>query len=447
MHMRFLRPVLITALFLAAAPAAQAYDVTVSVSADPLAGKAATITAKGTSDAARDLFVYVEKGATSCAPTASSQDALTGPTAISKPVNGAFTETASFTPDAAASYRVCAYISQGSAAVPDASGFTSFSSRAGATSISLTPPPDPTVGQTGTIAVAGSSELSRRLYVYVQKAGPDCAATAGAQNSRSGPSTTNGRAVTGSFTESDKFKPDAVAAYRVCAYLSASLTAVPDTVQTIVFSARASSSGIQLGASGNQNGFGAAVSVSGRTDRKLKLYVVARRGGGSCASTVRAQQRASRSVTVVNNVSVQGAYSRTANLATQPVTNYALCAYLTSSTTAKPSAGASSRFVATGVRATPLRRQSLIRRRVVLVSVVCGEACTLKASGKVAGGRLKGVSRTLQPFRRATLRLRVPKRALRRMRSQVRRKKTIRAKVSVRQAGGRTVGILIFSRK
>ena len=445
--MKILRPILITALFLAAAPAAQAYDVTVSVSADPVTGKAATITAKGSAEAARDLFVYVEKGATTCAATASAQDALTGPTAISKPVNGAFTEAGSFTPDAATSYRVCAYLSAGSAAAPDATAFVSFTARAGATSISITPPSDPTVGQTGTIAIAGSSELSRRLYVYVQKAGTDCASTAGGQNSRSGPSTTNGRAVTGAFTESDKFKPDAVAAYRVCAYLASSLTAAPDTVSTIVFTSRASSSGIQLGATGNQNGFGASVSVSGRTDRKLKLYVIARRGGGGCASTVRSQQRASRTVTVVNNVSVQGAYSRTGNLATQPVTNYGLCAYLTTSTSAKPAAKSSGRFTATGIRATALKRQSLIRRRAVFVSVVCGEACTLKASGKVTGGRLKGVSRTLQPFRRATLRLKVPKGALRKMRSQVRRKKAIRAKVSVRQAGGRAISVLIFSRK
>jgi len=347
MTMRFLAPI---AFLLVFAPAAQAYDVTVTVSADPVVGKVATITAKGSSDAARDLFVYVEKGATTCAATASAQDALPGPTAISKPVSGAFTETASFTPDTAVGYRVCAYLSQGSAAVPDATGFAPFSARVAAASIAIEPPADPVVGRTGQFVVTGASEAARRLYVYVQKAGADCAATASAQNARTGPSTTNGRTVTGAFAERDSFKPDAVASYRVCAYLASSTTAAPDAVGSIVFAARASASGIQLGASGNDNGFGATVSISGRTDRKLKLYVVARRGGGSCASTVSAQQRASRTVTVVNNVSVQGAYSRTTPLATQPVTNYRLCAYLTSSRTARASARATRTFTPSSSR-------------------------------------------------------------------------------------------------
>lgn len=435
-----------------AAPAAQAYSASISVSADPVAGQGSTITTSGTSDAARDLFVYVERAGVDCAATAAAQAARPGiATATSgKAVNGAFSDSASYAPSLAAAYRVCAYVSLGSSAVPDTTATAGFTARAGSAGIAITVPPDPVVNVSQTIVTSGSSELARKLYVYAEKNGSVCAATASAQNLRPGPSLTNGKAVTAAFTETDKYKPDAVASYRICAYVATASTATPDAVGTAVFAARASAAAIQIGAAGADTGFGAQVTASGRSDKTLKLYVYARRGGGGCSSTARAMSRQRNTNSVISNLSVSGAYSKVAPLATQPVTTYRLCAYLTSSSTARPTSKATGLFVAQGIRATALRRQSLKRRKAVLVSVVCGEACTITSRGRVnvRAGKLKPVTKSLKAFRRTTLRLKFSRRALPAIKRRLKRGKAVSASVLVRQAGGAAKSrVTVFSRK
>jgi hypothetical protein len=219
--------------------ASAAYAITgITTSADPTEDKTVTVTASGTLDAGKYVWVVRKSTSDPCPATASAAYS-SGWSYMNLGGDyygaGSFSESNSFTPAEAGTVRVCAYVGESSTSTPLAVRSHDFTVRLPTASLaSITVSADPTEDRSVTVTVAGTIEVGRYVWVVRKSTSDPCPATASAAYS-SGWSYMNlggDYYGAGSFSESNSFTPAEAGTVRVCAYVGESSTSTPLAVRS-----------------------------------------------------------------------------------------------------------------------------------------------------------------------------------------------------------------------
>jgi hypothetical protein len=168
-----------TKLTIAREPHAQ---VAIAVSAEPAEEQPVTLTASGTSEADRRLYVYALAGTSACPSSPSGLYygfELSGTDGFSSDGDviaaGAFSRSYQYSPVAAGAYRLCAYVDEAASDTPNASVDGSFVARNPTVALTATITPDTyAAGDTLTATVTARAERDRRLYVLLAPATKAC---------------------------------------------------------------------------------------------------------------------------------------------------------------------------------------------------------------------------------------------------------------------------------
>jgi hypothetical protein len=218
--------------------------LTIAFSGDPTEDTPVTVTTSGTTEVSRSLFVFAEQSGTSCAATAFEHDNRAGSVRLTYGYGYGYTtqdfsDQDSLTPTEASAYRICAYLAETASAQPNATKSETFTARRPAATVATTASGEFGIGKTLTVTSAGTTEVSRSLFVFVQAGGNDCASTAFEHDNRANAlRLTYGYGygyITRSFTDQDTFTPAAGGTYRLCAYVAESASSQPNAVSTSTF--------------------------------------------------------------------------------------------------------------------------------------------------------------------------------------------------------------------
>jgi hypothetical protein len=214
-----------TALSLGASAANAAATLQVSASADPVVGQAVAITASGSADQASSsdlLRVYLDSSGT-CGSSAYSESTRSSSSVVidSYVTQGAYSESASWTPSDTTSVEACGYVSSSDPATPDAFNTTAISPRLPHASVSVALPPNAHTTATFTIRVAGSAEVGALLWVYLEPYGGYCSSTPAAEASSGGQTVLEHSDVgPPPFNDSLDVQPPYPISIRLCAYVT-----------------------------------------------------------------------------------------------------------------------------------------------------------------------------------------------------------------------------------
>jgi hypothetical protein len=236
----------------------------IAISADPTEDKPVSVTLSGTTEVNRSLYAYVTTG--TCAPTAAANTggSWLGPSYGEYELAGAYSESYTYTPPDAATYRVCSYVTEGSSAAPNATADATFATRRTGATGSIAISADPVESRPLTVTVAGTTEANRSLYAYMTTGA--CAPTASANTGGAWVGPSYGEyELAGSYTESYTYTPPSAGVYRVCAYLSQGSSSAPDALVQTAFAVRrgAATIGIAVDRSPYLAGTRRTASVSG----------------------------------------------------------------------------------------------------------------------------------------------------------------------------------------
>jgi hypothetical protein len=262
----------------------------VQVSPSPIQHKPLTITVKGETEVARKLFVYVGGSGVHCEPDPAADTggefiSVAGGETIAA---GVYEKTYEYTPAAADSYTVCAYVDESEAGVPNASGEATFEALH-PTNVSIQVSANPIRGEPVTITVNGETGVARRLFVYISSAGTEC---------ESDPVDSGGEALSalggealaaGGFVRHFEYTPEFIATYTVCAFLDETEAATPNASAGITFTSSPSHAEIEERAA-------KAKAEEERIDTEHAAEVAASEAAARAASEAagRAQQAAAR---------------------------------------------------------------------------------------------------------------------------------------------------------
>lgn len=208
-----------------ASAANAAATLQVSVNADPVVGQATSITASGSADEAStsdQIWVYLDSSGT-CGASAYSESARNSSFVLidSYVTQGAFSQSASWTPTDTTRIEACGYVSSSDAATPDAFIAAPINPRLPRASVSVAPPPNVDTAAGFTIRVAGSAEVGGLLSVYLEPFGNYCSSTPGDEANTGGQAVlTDSDVGPGSFSDSLDVNPPYPISVRLCAYVT-----------------------------------------------------------------------------------------------------------------------------------------------------------------------------------------------------------------------------------
>ena len=345
---------------------AHAASAGIAVSADPTEEKPVTLTVSGVADASTRLYVFQHAGTAACPATASglsytyelsgTSDGYADGDAIAA---GAYTRSYQFTPGAAGSYRVCAYLAASTGATPQAVNSQTVTARAPNASVGIATSSDPTEEETVSYTVTGTTEVDRRLYVYVQAAsGTACpSAPNGISYTYELSGTSDGYAdgdvvAAGSFSRSYSFVPSDSGAWRVCAYVGETAGAQPSAVDARSTSVREPTADLAFAVSADPTEERTvSITASGATEVGRRVYVYAQPGSAACPSSAGGvsytYELSGTSAGYADGDTVAaGSFSRTYEFTPAGDGAYRLCGYVAESYGDAPNARAVGQFTA-----------------------------------------------------------------------------------------------------
>jgi hypothetical protein len=157
------------------APAlARAESLEFSLGTEPTQDVPLSIKVSGVADGNHKLYVFVNAfGGCSFTPESGGGSSLSSGTSINA---GSFEKTYNYTPTSVQSYTLCAYLDENEFASPDVTATSSFTAVMPAASAAIEISGKLTQSIPMKIKVAGTTEVARRLYVFVNTFG-DCSST------------------------------------------------------------------------------------------------------------------------------------------------------------------------------------------------------------------------------------------------------------------------------
>jgi hypothetical protein len=188
------------------------------------------IKVSGTTEVARRLYVFVNTfGECSSSPQYDGGSSLANGTTLSA---GAYSGEYSYTPTAIQTYTVCAYVDENEFATPDATATSSFAAGTPAASVSFVISPTSTENGPVSVKVSGTTEVARRLYVFVNTFG-GCSSS---PQYDGGSSLANGTTLSaGAYSGEYSYTPTSTQTYTVCGYVDENEFATPDATGTSSF--------------------------------------------------------------------------------------------------------------------------------------------------------------------------------------------------------------------
>ena len=188
------------------------------------------IKVSGTTEVARKLYVFVNTfGGCSSSPQYDDGSSLANGTSIS---TGDYSGEYSYTPTAIQTYTVCAYVDENEFATPDAAATSSFAAGTPAASVSFVVSPTSTENGPVSVRVSGTTEVARKLYVFVNTFG-GCSSSPQYDD---GSSLANGTSISaGVYSGEYSYTPTSTQTYTVCGYVDENEFATPDATGTSSF--------------------------------------------------------------------------------------------------------------------------------------------------------------------------------------------------------------------
>ena len=276
-------------------------EIALNITGTPTQGAPLIITVTGSAGAPESLYVAVGPGSYKCPADGLEAGAsyVTSGTGVGE---GPFSRKYPYAPSDSGAYTVCAYLTTGEGALPGLKAEGSFNVPVPTATVLVTLGGTPATGAPLTVAVAGTTEAARNLYVAVYEGASACAANA---TGNAGTFLALGTELgAGAFSYLYSYTPLSAGQYMVCAYVSHDGNATPDALagdpfflgapQTPAAGAAAHSGAGQRGHSGalaaDEPGRGAREAVAWaaakaaalrRSVTRLSVRSVARPGGSS----------------------------------------------------------------------------------------------------------------------------------------------------------------------
>ena len=319
------------------APAfAQAESIEISPSAEPTQDVPVSIKVSGVVEGNHKLWAFVNTyGSCSSTPAYDDGSSLAIGTALSA---GSFEKTYSYTPTGVQSYTLCAYLDENEFASPDVTAESSFTAAMPAASAAIEISGNLTQDIPMKIKVAGTTEVARHLYVFVNTYG-GCSSTPAYDD---GSPLASGTSIgAGSWSGEYSYTPTGIQSYTVCAYVDEDEFATPDASATSSFTAGtpAASVSISVSPSSSENG-PVKVKISGTTEVARELYVLVNTYGGCSSTPAYDDGSPLASGTSITPSAYSGEYSYTPT----STGTYSVCGYVDENEFATPDAAGSATF-------------------------------------------------------------------------------------------------------
>jgi hypothetical protein len=214
-----------------AAPSlAQAESLEITPGTEPTQDVPLSIKVSGVADGHHKLYVFVNTY-TGCSSTPEYDDgsSLASGTTLSA---GSFEKTYSYTPTSVQTYTLCAYLDENEFASPDVTAEGSFAAAMPGASAAIEISGKLTQNIPMKIKVAGTTEVARKLYVFVNTY-TDCSSTPEYDDGSSLASGTS--LMPGAYSGEYSYTPTSTQTYTVCGYVDESEFATPDATGTSSF--------------------------------------------------------------------------------------------------------------------------------------------------------------------------------------------------------------------
>ena len=315
------------------------------------------MTASGSLDASRSLFIFARpESAATCGATAADEYAKAGVVELTgyqgwqadgDPVAaGAYSRTRPFTPPAAQSYRLCAYIAATASGIPDAIATTTVTPRRAVATTELSVPVGAVVEE-GPVSVSaiGTTENPRKLIVFAETGATEtntCATTAAGESQK-----TSAQAVIGTlrfgdggktlgpgeYSQQEPFTPSTAGRYRLCAYVYRDPVAPPYATATRLLdvSRAAATAAIGIAAEDPTEEAPVSITVSGTTERVRNLLVAVESGASevdTCASTWNGEIQKKNATKIATDSIAPNQYSQTHPYEPTDSGLHRVCAYV-----------------------------------------------------------------------------------------------------------------------
>jgi hypothetical protein len=387
------------ALAALAIPAAAFAADSISLSIDdPANGLATQVHVTSTAAASTQLFITYKKSASSavCAPTPSADKGTKIDYSPAIPA-GSGTVAIAYTFKVTGSYLFCSWLAPTptSSATASAAQVISIRNLSAKVAISASPA-QPIVGNSVTITMTGSDEITQPLYARARllpASGGSCASTASADkgSSLSG----SGTHVQGTFSQAFKTSSfSSAGSWLVCGWLTNSSSSTPLAVASLVVVVRNPVETLALSADpqgGAQAGSLVTVKATGISEFGRTLYLRTRPDDGKgCAS----RPRLDTGSPIGKAVAVSGQYYRQLERAFPSGASWLVCGWLaTSESDTKPLAVGSTTIGVAGGKALAVQRAVRIGRSVIVrlrrLNVESGERLILRLKAPGWRGKVR----------------------------------------------------------
>jgi hypothetical protein len=354
---------------------AQAESLEISESAEPTQDVPVSIKVSGIADGHHNLYVFVNTyGGCSATPRYDGGSTLAIGTVLSA---GSFEKTYSYTPTGVQKYTVCAYLDENEFASPAVTAESGFEAATPAASAVIEISGKLTQGIPMKIKVAGTTEVARQLYVFVNTYG-GCSAT---PRYDGGAALADGTSISaGSYSGEYSYTPTSIQSYTVCVYVDEDEFATPDATATGSFTAGtpAASVSISVSPSSSENG-PVSIKVSGTTEVASHLYVLVNEFGG-CSATPRYDGGSS----LAGGTSIgAGAWNDEYSYTPTYTATYSVCGYVDENEFATPYASGSATFT----NVTPKTREEEAAKNAETAALAAEEAARVKKDQEEAAKR------------------------------------------------------------
>ncbi len=257
------------------AKADAAYTISpLGVSADPTEDELVTLTATGSSEAARTLYMIRSTNSTCGARVTDEEGWGLTPTGGGAVGPGSYSKTMTFTPAEARTVTICSYISESNSSTPLASRRDEVVVRLPNASVDpLGVSADPTEDELVTLTATGSSEAARTLYM-IRSTNSTCGARVTDEEGWGLTPTGGGAVGPGSYSKTMTFTPAEARTVTICSYISESNSSTPLASRRDEVVVRLPNASLNLGDDHPEylNGDRLTQTISGSSEHASDLY-------------------------------------------------------------------------------------------------------------------------------------------------------------------------------
>jgi hypothetical protein len=324
---------------------AQAESLEISHSANATQDIPVSITTAGIADGKHKLYVWITEGSQTCGPAPGWNSGGTYLANGQALVEGAYSKEYAYTPTQVTLYTVCAYLDESGFGTADANARDSFTPALPSGSLSAEISSSPTQDLPMSVKIAGTTQLPRKLYVWITEGRQTCGPAPGWNSG--GTYLANAEALAeGAFSKEYAYTPTQVSTYTVCAYIDESGFGTANASATASFNAALPSgaTAVAINPSSAEN-TPVNILVSGSVVVPRKLYVWITEGRQTCGP---APGWNSGGTYLANGEALaEGAFSKGYAYTPTQTATYTVCSYVDESAFGTPNATGGATFTNT----------------------------------------------------------------------------------------------------